>query len=365
MDKGPLRHQLAVREVMKDRGLLNSDEYKQTFTMYGGNNTLAGRQFSKSIDYDKLSNTDREDWYKNLTDIESRRKVAEVMANKGEFDTVPAIQGAMSLYALPGEKANFLKKAARRITDNTTLRGIMGTGSDQEQLAVREILAERGALTGAEQFDTYSRYRAGSKEAIDFGAKVDFGNLSIADRQIWYNSAPDNEVKRKVAEVMTEKGDPTIMTAPALITAANLYTNDAEKIRFLEKAEKKNFMASIDAKAGAINGAGGRGLIINAAGVPLTGAQILDSRVMRMKADALAEIGYNDGWSNPDFINAVQAKINTLQGSQPPILGGPPTIPGGPPIMPKPGGGERFREELQKYATDSISLAVISTLAIP
>ena len=365
MDKGPLRHQLAVREVMKDRGLLNSDEYKQTFTMYGGNNTLAGRQFSKSIDYDKLSSTDREDWYKNLTDIESRRKVAEVMANKGEFDTVPAIQGAMSLYALPGEKANFLKKAARRITDNTTLRGIMGTGSDQEQLAVREILAERGALTGAEQFDTYSRYRAGSKEAIDFGAKVDFGNLSIADRQIWYNSAPDNEVKRKVAEVMTEKGDPTIMTAPALITAANLYTNDAEKIRFLEKAEKKNFMASIDAKAGAINGAGGRGLIINAAGVPLTGAQIIDSRLMRMKADALTEIGYNDGWSNPDFINAVQAKINTLQGSQPPILGGPPTIPGGPPIMPKPGGGERFREELQKYATDSISLAVISTLAIP
>src|SRR3989344_6154625 len=110
MNQGPLRNQLAAREVMKDRGLLISDDYRKTFELYGGNNTLAGRQFAKSIDYGKLSSTDRGDWYKDLTDVEAKRKVAEVMAEKGEFDTVDSIQRAQSLYALPGEKANFLKK---------------------------------------------------------------------------------------------------------------------------------------------------------------------------------------------------------------------------------------------------------------
>ena len=359
MDKGPLRNQLAAREVMKDRGLLTSDDYRKTFELYGGNNTLAGRQFAKSIDYGKLSSTDRGDWYKDLTDVEAKRKVAEVMAEKGEFDTVDSIQRAQSLYALPGEKANFLKKAARRITDNTTLRGLMTTGSDQEKLAVREILAERGALTGAEMFDTYSMYRAGSKEAVDFGTKVDFENLSQTDRQTWYNNAPDNEVKRKSAEVMAEKGDPSMMTAPALAAAANLYANDAEKIKFLEKAEKKNFMATVDAKAAL-------GVVRDAAGTPLaTRGAVLNFRVTRMKADALAEIGYDGGWGNPDFVNAVQAKINALQTSEPSIPGGPPTTPGGPPIMPKPGGGERFKKGLQDNATDTRSLAQIFALTIP
>ena len=359
MNQGPLRNQLAAREVMKDRGLLTSDDYKKTLEMYGGNNTLAGKQFAKSIDYDKLSSTDRENWYRNLTDVESKRKVAEVMANKGEFDTIASIQSAQSLYALPGEKANFLKKAARRITDNTTLRGLMTTGSDQEQLAVREILAERGALNGSDMFDTYSMYRAGSKEAVDFGTKVDFGNLSQADRQTWYNNAPDNEVRRKSAEVMAEKGDPTMMNAPALAAAANLYTNDAEKIKFLEKAEKKNFMVTIDAKAGL-------GIVRNAANVQLTTPDaVLKNKVTKMKADALAEIGYDGGWANPDFVNAVQAKIDALQRSEPSTPGGPPTTPGGPPIMPKPGGGERFKKGLQDNATDTRSLAQIFALTIP
>lgn len=366
MDKGSLRNQLAAREVMKDRGLLSSDEYKRTFELYGGNNTLAGRQFAQSIDFDKLSSTDRTYWYDNLADVNAKRKVAEVMANKGEFDTVVSIQRAQSLYTLPGERANFLKRAARRITDNTTLRPLMTLGSEQEQLAVREILAERGALTGAERFDTYRMYKDGSKEAVDFGTSTNFGNLSITDRQNWYNNAPDNEVKRRVVETMAEKGDPSIMTVPELVRATNLYANDAEKINFLDKAEKKNFMASIDAKASVINSDGTPGLIRNAAGTPLsTRGDVITSRITRMKAGDIAEINYDHGWATPDFVNAVQAKINSLQTSQPPTPGGPPTTPGGPPVIPRPGGGERFKEELQKSAIDSRSLAQISALVIP
>ena len=158
---------------------------------------------------------------------------------------------------------------------------------------------------------------------------------------------------------MAEKGDDAMKTAPELEKVASLYANDAEKIKFLEKAEKKNFMVAINAKTVIEN------MALAATGKPLiTADTVLNDRITKMKADALAEVGYDGGWAESKFTGSVQKKIETLQISQPPTPGSPAT-PSSPPVMPKPGGGERFKEELLKSATDARSLAFISQLKIP
>ena len=138
MNSGSKQEQLAIREIMRDKGLLDNSELEETYRRYGGNETLAGKQFARSINYDKLSDTERDRWYRQTNDIETKQKIAGIMADKGEFNTIPDIQNALSLYALPVDRANFLKKAGRRITDNRLLKPLMTTGSAQEQLAVRE-----------------------------------------------------------------------------------------------------------------------------------------------------------------------------------------------------------------------------------
>src|SRR3989344_2630254 len=81
--KGPIRDQLALREIMKERGLLRGgqyvdgkyvgDEYKETFEMYGGNGTVSGRQFAASMDYGKLNPDQRKAWLDSIVDVHFKR----------------------------------------------------------------------------------------------------------------------------------------------------------------------------------------------------------------------------------------------------------------------------------------------------
>jgi len=117
MGKGPVRDQLAVREIMKERGLLGNNELKETFNLYGGNGTLAGKQFASSINYEKLTPDQRKEWFSSIIDVGTKQKILGIMADKGDGyltkDSEGAkqnLEAALKLYSLEGEQRDLLKK---------------------------------------------------------------------------------------------------------------------------------------------------------------------------------------------------------------------------------------------------------------
>lgn len=113
MNRGSKSEQLAIREIMKEKNLLSGQELMDTHNLYGGNKSLAGKQFARSIDFDKLSKLDRERWFKETGDIETKQKIANVMADKGEFQSKEEINKAANLFALEGQQKDLINKTKK------------------------------------------------------------------------------------------------------------------------------------------------------------------------------------------------------------------------------------------------------------
>lgn len=109
--KGRRDEKLAAAEIMKDRGLLNNAQLQQTYELYGPN-TIAGKQFARSIHFDKLSAKDREGWLGRVPDAETMQKILSTMADKGDdyIKKEENIHSALDLFKLEGEQRDFLKK---------------------------------------------------------------------------------------------------------------------------------------------------------------------------------------------------------------------------------------------------------------
>lgn len=139
--KGPIRDQLALREIMKERGLLRGgqyvdgkyvgDEYKETFEMYGGNGTVSGRQFAASMDYGKLNPDQRKAWLDSIVDVGTRRKIVDAMADKGDryltnegMGAEQNLQNALKYYALEGDQRDLLKKIEKHNLELATQVGL-------------------------------------------------------------------------------------------------------------------------------------------------------------------------------------------------------------------------------------------------
>ena len=132
MSKGRKDERLAAAEIMKDRGLLNNSQLQQTYELYGVN-TLAGKQFARSLNYDKMSADDRKGWLGRVPDIETRQKILGVMADKKDpyMRDEENVKKALGFFKLEGEQRDLLKKiekydlkmATQLQIDNKLLRG--------------------------------------------------------------------------------------------------------------------------------------------------------------------------------------------------------------------------------------------------
>jgi len=247
-----------------------------------------------------------------------------------------------------------IKSRIRNVNTNE-LQNRINTGTRAQKLAVRELLKERNQLSGAEIIETYKMYGHDSTEnGRKFIGSVDFGKLSARERGTILDKSTDPQTKQKIAVVMAEKGNMGANHANWLVEKSKeLYTQGSEMIDFIQKAEKEDFMATIEAKSILAT----EGIIeIKAGGVPVTTPNaILNARVQKMKADALSEVD-NGSWGNVDFFNAVQTKATALQGAQPPVAGS-----AGPPVVaPKPGGGDIFKANMLKEVTDNTKLGIIN-----
>ena len=256
-------------------------------------------------------------------------------------------------------------KAKIRNMNTNDLRTRMSTGPRVQQLAVRELLKERNQLTGAEIIETYRMHGGDHTEnGRKFIGSVDYGKLSGTERTNLLRESTDPTVRQKIAAVMAEKGNMGTTPADHVDWLANnareLYAQGSERIDFIQKAEKEDFMATIEAKSRLA--AAGEIEIRDGAAIITTVPDILRVRVQKMKADALAEVD-RDAWGTfgappTDFFTEVQDKIRALQVAQPPVAG----AAGPPPIPPKPGGGEVFKANILKEVTDNRKLRIINTI---
>ncbi len=132
LSKGRKDERLAAAEIMKDRGLLNNTQLQQTYALYGPQ-TLAGKKFARSLNYDKMSAVDREGWYNSVNDIENKQKIIGVMADKRDpfMRDRGNVKKALDFFKLEGEQRDLLKKvekydlkmATELQIDNKLLRG--------------------------------------------------------------------------------------------------------------------------------------------------------------------------------------------------------------------------------------------------
>lgn len=111
MSKGRKDEKLAAAEILNQRGLLNSAQLQQTYALYGAN-TLAGKQFARSLNYDKMTSAEREEWLGKVPDIETIKKILQAMADKGDsyIKDEGNLNRALELFKLEGDQRDLLKK---------------------------------------------------------------------------------------------------------------------------------------------------------------------------------------------------------------------------------------------------------------
>ena len=343
MSQGQEYQRLAAREILQSRNQLSHAEQTQTYDLYAKNNRISAEKFAEGLNYGNMSSADRANWINKVQRNELRKKIQNTRAEKGDFTNLADIRTGAGIYTTDSERAEFLKKAGQRLADPRDLRPIMSTGSDDEQSAVREIMADRGALSGAELYDTYDRlYGDGTLEGRKFATtKVKFEKLTETERGVWYGVS-DVEVKRKVAEVMADKGE--LATQAELEAAANLFITDNEKIDLLKKSYKRRLIPALQAQS-TITGT--------------TFANLLRDHVAKAKPEDLASY-HTDTWADVNFTAALTARIADLDAASP----ARPAPPGpGRRRRPYPGGGVVYKAQIEKaVAGDAVKMPIAAAL---
>lgn len=346
INTGPQFQRLAAREILKEKGLLNSAELMDTYNIYKSSNAVSAEKFANSADYGKMNAGERRDWYRQLDSVELKRKVVNAMADKGDLTTVPDITRYATIFTDPDDRAAFLKKTGNRLTNPSALRPLMTTGTPQEQLAVREVLTEKGVLSSNEMLDTYRLHGDGTSGARDYSKKIKYEDLLPAERRAWFTSPDitDVETKRKAAEAMADKGE--FANVNELHGAAtSLYQTQNTQLEFIKKVQKKQFIEAMEARSR-----------IRGTTVANEIQDFVNRTAPQTTPNDLAELPVS-AWANADFIAAAQARRTALQAARGPGVGR-----GG---RPTPGAGDQFKSNILKAASsDPAKLRAVSA-ALP
>lgn len=115
MVSGPKHQQLAAREILQDRGELELEEQLGTYQKYLEEGSLAAQKFAKAIDFARLSKEERERFYEKIADPEIKRKIASIMADKGDLRSAKEedLVKYANLFVQEGDKKDFLDKAQK------------------------------------------------------------------------------------------------------------------------------------------------------------------------------------------------------------------------------------------------------------
>ena len=122
INRGSLIERLTARELLKERGQLSIDEIKNTYTMYRKSGARgAASKFITSMELDKLNSIDRKEINRfvdeidtNKSDTEARRKLARVMAEKGDFrNDKDGLLKAVNLFITESDKMDLINKARK------------------------------------------------------------------------------------------------------------------------------------------------------------------------------------------------------------------------------------------------------------
>jgi hypothetical protein len=148
MSKGRKDERLAAAEILNQRGLLSSTQLQQTYALYGAN-TLAGKQFARNLNYDKMTPTERADWLVKVPDIETIKKILQAMADKGDdyIKNENNLNRALDLFKLEGDQRDLLKKIEKHELEIATKismeKGfVKERGTDGEMKDIREIYGD-------------------------------------------------------------------------------------------------------------------------------------------------------------------------------------------------------------------------------
>lgn len=352
IDNGPIHQQLARRELLKDRGQLSNAELENTFTLYRKTGENSALRFANSVDYNKLSPAERDSWFNRTSNIELRKKIANSMAEKGDYNTHDQVIEASTLFTSQADRAAFIRKAAKRL-DSTEVANILTTlgpgATREERAAISEVLADKGSLDGTQILATYNMLGPGSEEGEKFIGKIKFDSLDRADRDVLYNAAQggnlaDVEVAHKLYKTLIDKEE---FNTAKLRQMVDSYRTPDEKKELLKEAQKKDFIGATEVRfAAGLSGRPGAAVLnIN---------QAIQEQVDRMKVDDLAEIPPDaKGWGDPRLRAAVENRMRFIQGQQgpqPPVLLNP-NLPfnatTNPIVTPgKPGAGAKLKQDL-------------------
>ena len=133
MKEGPREQKLAIAELLKEKGELSVKDMKDVYDLYqeAGSDSNA-IEFAKSIDYDKLSRTERADLYESLgsQSPEVARKIVMSMAEKGDWksespeEVNAKLKKYSKLFTQEGDKNDFLNKVQKFNFEETIQFGV-------------------------------------------------------------------------------------------------------------------------------------------------------------------------------------------------------------------------------------------------
>lgn len=132
---GSREQRIAARQRLAELGFQgNAQQIKDTYQLMGGDRNEGARKYLSSLDYGKMDKNDRKLLQEVSSDIEVRRKVAEAMIAKGDYETVEELKQAAAMFgAGAGEFLDKGKsKKLKEVVDAKKQLGIMKPGELSE-----------------------------------------------------------------------------------------------------------------------------------------------------------------------------------------------------------------------------------------
>lgn len=210
---GTREKQLALLERLKELGVITGAESQQAYQLYGGDRSLNARKFVTSIDYGSMSPAEREEFSKTVTDIEARRKLSGVRAEKGEIKEVDELVDASQLYATEGQRLDFFSKAKKKNFANAmkaqVQAGAARAATDIKDAAGTVLVAQGQVITN--YFDALGQEVGKMKveDLVDFSPRVfesETDNLNKELSDPGTSTARKADIQKDLEKVTSARG---------------------------------------------------------------------------------------------------------------------------------------------------------------
>lgn len=168
---------------------LSREEIINGYNLYGGNGSMNARKFIEKIDPKKYTKDERDTLYNSIGDVRFQQKVAQARAEIGDFEDIKAFVTQSTIFTNDADKGEFVRKAA----------------------------------------DYIKRLRPTER------------------KELYDSSDISKEMRKEIATIRVDADDN--VEVDELVNMANLFEAKNQKENLLKKAQEKNFIASLKARA--------------------------------------------------------------------------------------------------------------------